>query len=219
VPGIGFLIQWLVLNTFSADLAIFGSVTIINNLNPIEAQGNFGFLGWFIVPAMLFSGLSQWVALSNYLKRPILWFFTSLLGAVVGALLSWAVQRSIYPLHTIDEAGFLYAIICQFIIGIIHGILLTFEILRKGWFWYPIATLSGLGGTLFLWRWLEGNYLTEFSGLADRAFAGFIVGVPFSAVTGIAVLWLLQPQYESNKLERLVGLDDLDLEELPEEFY
>jgi hypothetical protein len=206
--------KWVLANTIAAiiGLSIIAAINPQGSIVGNSLLGNFNMDGFLLLAGVLggvILGFVQWLALRRYIQNPIWW----VLATTIGVLLGWVIILVVsivmafayaYGMNEMNPT-MLYKGVAY--VGAVVGAVLGFaqwlvlkvyvrcDISQAAWWMVANALAWSLGlliafvGTGIKKIDVFGSH-TALIGLATGATMGVVIG----GITGIALVWLLQPR-------------------------
>jgi hypothetical protein len=209
-PQIGWrlALQWTIANTtgWGAGLA-FGFATvgrfseiIGHALSPLSADLGIALVGAMVGAMTIPVGIMQWLVLRRQIDHAGIWVLASAVGWIIGLALGWSASMVLNESSSDAVHSAAMGAITGGIGGAVSGAM-QWLVMRQeetaSVLWLP-ASIIGWGAA-FAAAWSVASLINRFVDLiATYAMIGIIVGGLGGAVTGVVLVWLLQPpSYET----------------------
>lgn len=183
-----FLFWWVIVTVITVDLAALVGFLGYNGLFLGEGAIHLSELLIVAVPSSLLIGCGQWILLRRYISPSGQWILTTLIGGVIGSVMTWFVLM----IFDVDDRLFvsfvLLALISQMLNGILQGRILFSRFPTLDWVWWLLANVTGMAGT----SWMGTRFIGILFAPDWTLYLFSLVGMPFGVFTGLVLMRLLR---------------------------
>lgn len=179
---------WVIVTVITVDLAALVGFLGYNGLFLGEGAIHLSELLIVAVPSSLLIGCGQWILLRRYISPSGQWILTTLIGGVIGSVMTWFVLM----IFDVDDRLFvsfvLLALISQMLNGILQGRILFSRFPTLDWVWWLLANVTGMAGT----SWMGTRFIGILFAPDWTLYLFSLVGMPFGVFTGLVLMRLLR---------------------------